>query len=290
MGIVAKSKIVNTREMFSKAQRGKYAVPAFNIHNLETIQVVVETAAEMASPVILAGTPSTIEYAGGDYLVAIAQTAAQKYDIPIAVHLDHFETFDEIKKYLDLGIKSCMIDASHLPFEENVRIVKEVVDYAHSLDVSVEAELGRLGGVEDDLVVDEKDAKYTNPFQAKEFVHLTNIDSLAVAIGTAHGLYKGKPKIDIERLNEVRQLVNIPLVLHGASDVPIGTVQKTIELGICKVNIATDLKIPFSNAVKSYFGTHPDANDPRKYLTPGKIAMKQIVIEKIRMCGSEGKA
>jgi tagatose 1,6-diphosphate aldolase GatY/KbaY len=290
MANITKSKIVNTREMFAKAQREKYAVPAFNIHNLETIQVVVETAAEMKSPVILAATPGTIEYAGGEYVVAIAEAAARKYDIPIAVHLDHFETFDEIKKYLDMGVKSCMIDASHHSFEDNVRIVKEVVEYAHSLDVTVEAELGRLGGVEDDLVVDEKDAKYTNPDQAKIFVELTNIDSLAVAIGTAHGLYKGEPKIDIERLAEIQNLVDVPLVLHGASDVPVETVQKTIELGICKVNIATDLKIPFSNAVKAYFASHANESDPRKYLTPGKIAMKQIVIDKINMCGSAGKA
>jgi tagatose 1,6-diphosphate aldolase GatY/KbaY len=290
LNLVNDSKIVNTRDMFSKAQRGKYAIPAFNVHNLETVQVVVETAAALRSPVILAGTPGTIEYAGGDYLVAIVEVAARKHNIPIAIHLDHFETFDEIKKYIDLGVRSCMIDASHFSFEENVRIVKEVVNYAHTLNVSVEAELGRLGGVEDDLVVDEKDAKYTNPAQAQEFVEQTNIDSLAVAIGTAHGLYKGEPKIDINRLAEIRQLVDIPLVLHGASDVPDEIVKKTIELGICKVNIATDLKIPFSNAVKEYFVQNPDANDPRKYLTPGKKAMEQVVIHKIKMCGSDGKA
>lgn len=290
MSLVKDSKIVNTKDMFLKAQAGKYAIPAFNIHNLETVQVVVETAAALRSPVILAGTPGTIEYAGGDYLVAIVETAARKYDIPIALHLDHFETFEEIKKYLDMGVKSCMIDASHLPFEENVRVVKEVVEYAHSVNASVEAELGRLGGVEDDLVVDEKDAKYTNPLQAKEYVELTNIDSLAVAIGTAHGLYKGEPKIDFDRLAEIQKMVDIPLVLHGASDIPVEAVQKTIELGVCKVNIATDLKIPFSDAVKKYFAENPEANDPRKYMTPGKKAMEQIVKEKIFMCGSNGKA
>lgn len=290
MSLRVNSKIVNTRDMFAKAQTGKYAIPAFNIHNLETIQVVVETAAELSSPVILAGTPGTISYAGGDYLVSIVETAARKYNIPLALHLDHFETFQEIKKYIDLGVKSCMIDASHHPFEENVRIVKEVVEYAHKNDVSVEAELGRLGGIEDDLVVDEKDAKYTNPLQALEFVKRTNIDSLAVAIGTAHGLYVGEPKIDFERLAEIRSKVDIPLVLHGASDIPNEMVKRTIELGICKVNIATDLKIPFSNAVKEYFLQNPDANDPRKYMTPGKEAMRKVVINKIYMCGSNGKA
>ncbi|WP_043930993.1 tagatose bisphosphate family class II aldolase [Bacillus sp. EB01] len=282
--------IVSTNEMFSKAYKEGYAVPAFNIHNLETFQVVVDTAAELNSPVILASTPGTISYSGGDYLVAIGNTAAKKYDIPIALHLDHFETFDEIKKYIDLGFKSAMIDASHHSYEENIAIVKEVVEYAHKFGVSVEAELGRLGGIEDDLVVDEKDAKFTNPVQAKEFCELTGIDSLAVAIGTAHGLYKGEPKIDFERLEEIRSVVEIPLVLHGASDIPEEMVKRTIGLGVCKVNIATDLKIPFSNAVKKYFIENPDANDPRKYMTPGKEAMKKVVIDKILMCGSNGKA
>ncbi|MCS0671441.1 tagatose bisphosphate family class II aldolase [Cytobacillus firmus] len=276
--------------MFRKAQQEEYAIPAFNIHNLETFQVVVDTAAELNSPVILASTPGTISYSGGDYLVSIGNAAAKRYEIPIALHLDHFESFEEIKKYIEFGFKSVMIDASHHPFEENVKIVKEVVDYAHEYGVSVEAELGRLGGVEDDLVVDEKDAKFTNPDQAGKFVELTGIDSLAVAIGTAHGLYKGEPKIDFDRLDEIRSMVSIPLVLHGASDIPDTMVKRTIELGICKVNIATDLKIPFSNAVKQYFTENPDANDPRKYMTPGKEAMKKVVEEKILMCGSNDKA
>lgn len=287
---MSKNNIVNTIDMFRKAQQEEYAIPAFNIHNLETFQVVVDTAAELNSPVILASTPGTISYSGGDYLVSIGNAAAKRYEIPIALHLDHFESFEEIKKYIKFGFKSVMIDASHHPFEENVKIVKEVVDYAHEYGVSVEAELGRLGGVEDDLVVDEKDAKYTNPEQAGKFVELTGIDSLAVAIGTAHGLYKGEPKIDFDRLDEIRSMVSIPLVLHGASDIPDTMVKRTIELGICKVNIATDLKIPFSNAVKQYFIENPDANDPRKYMTPGKDAMKKVVEEKILMCGSNDKA
>ncbi|WP_123054567.1 tagatose bisphosphate family class II aldolase [Clostridium sp. JN-1] len=282
--------LVTTKEMLEKAQRENYAVPAFNIHNLETMQVVVETAAEMKSPVIAAGTPGTIEYAGGDYLVAIAGTASKKYDIPIALHLDHFEDIDKIKEYVDTGFTSAMIDASKEDFENNISKVKKVVEYAHAKGSVVEAELGKLGGVEDNLVVNEKDAMYTNPDSAKEFVERTGIDSLAVAIGTAHGLYKGKPKLDFDRLKEIRAKVDIPLVLHGASDVPEDLVKKAIKFGICKVNIATDLKIPFSNAVKQYFKENPDANDPRKYMTPGKEAMKKVVIAKIKMCGSENKA
>ena len=155
-------------------------------------------------------------------------------------------------------------------FEDNIATVKEVVEYAHKYDATVEAELGRLGGQEDDLIVDEKDTKYTNPKQAKEFVERTGIDSLAVAIGTAHGLYKGEANLDFDRLKEIRDMVDVPLVLHGASDVPDELVKKAISLGICKVNVATDLKIPFSDAVKKYFKENPDANDPRKYMTPEK--------------------
>lgn len=283
-------KILSTREMLKKAQREGYAIPAFNIHNLETLQVVVDTAAELRSPVILAGTPSTIAYAGGEYIVAMAETAAKKYDIPIAIHLDHYEDVEAIKHFIDLGFKSAMIDASHLDYEDNIRIVREVVEYAHKFDATVEAELGRLGGQEDDLIVDEKDSKYTNPEQARDFVERTGIDSLAVAIGTAHGLYQGEAKLDFDRLKEIRDMVDVPLVLHGASDVPDELVKKAISLGICKVNVATDLKIPFSDAVKKYFNENPTANDPRKYMTPGKEAMKKIVAHKIMVCGSNGKA
>ena len=282
--------ILSTREMLLKAQREGYAVPAFNIHNMETLQVVAETAMEMKSPVIIAGTPSTIEdYAGPDYIKAMAEVAANKYDVPIAIHLDHFEDVDAIKRDIDIGFKSCMIDASKKPFEENIAIVKDVVEYAHRYDAVVEAELGKLGGREDDLVVDEKDTRYTNPDDAAEFVNKTNVDSLAIAIGTAHGLYKGEPKLDFERLKEIRSKVSIPLVLHGASDVPDELVKEAISLGICKVNVATDLKIPFADAVKKFFNEHPDANDPRKYMTPGKEAMKEIVKHKIEVCGSANR-
>lgn len=283
------NEILSTRDMLKRAQKCGYAVPAFNIHNLETLQVVVETANEMRSPVILAGTPSTIEYAEGENIVSMAKVAASKYNIPIAVHLDHFESIKNIKHYIDIGFKSAMIDASHENFEDNIKKVKEVVDYAHRYDATVEAELGRLGGQEDDLVVDEKDAMYTNPNSAKEFVEITGVDSLAVAIGTAHGLYKGEPKLDFERLKEIKAKVDVPLVLHGASDVPDDLVKKAISLGICKVNVATDLKIPFSDAVKKYFKENPEANDPRKYMTPGKEAMKKIVQHKIKVCGSENR-
>ena len=282
--------ILSTREMLLKAQKEGYAVPAFNIHNLETLQVVAETAMEMRSPVIIAGTPSTIEdYAGPDYIKAMAEVASNKYNIPIAIHLDHFENVEAIKKDIDIGFRSCMIDASKYEFEKNIEIVKDVVEYAHKFDAVVEAELGKLGGREDDIEVDAKDAMYTNPDDALEFVNRTGVDSLAIAIGTAHGLYKGEPKLDFERLKEIREKVNVPLVLHGASDVPDELVEKAISLGICKVNVATDLKVPFSDAVKEYFKENIKSNDPRKYMTPGKEAMKKIVEHKIRVCGSENR-
>jgi tagatose 1,6-diphosphate aldolase GatY/KbaY len=278
--------LVNTKDMLLKAQKEGYAVPAFNIHNLETIQVVVETASELRSPVILAATPGTFKYAGRDYIQAIAETAAKKYSIPIALHLDHHENIEDIKESIELGTKSVMIDGSHLPFEENIQVVKQVVELAHSNGATVEAELGRLGGQEDDLVVDDADSYYTDPQAAKEFVERTGVDSLAVAIGTAHGLYKSAPKLDFNRLREIREVVSVPLVLHGASGIPFEDVRKCIELGCCKVNIATELKIPFSNALRQYLIDHPNANDPRKYMEPAKQAMKQVVKEKIEMCMS----
>lgn len=284
------SKILSTKEMLTYAMNDRYAIPAFNIHNLETIQVVVETAYEMRSPVILAGTPGTIDYAGSEYVVSIVETAAKKYDIPIAIHLDHFTDPVKIKNNINAGFRSCMIDASHELFEENIEITKAVAQYAHIYGATVEAELGMLGGKEDDLVVESKEASFTDPDSAAEFVKRTGIDSLAIAIGTAHGLYHGKPELDFERLKRIREIVDIPLVLHGASDVPDELVRKAINLGISKVNIATDLKIPFSNEIKKYFKENPDESDPRRYLTPAKAAMKEIIKHKIEVCGSANRA
>ncbi|EKO3805008.1 TPA: tagatose bisphosphate family class II aldolase [Vibrio harveyi] len=281
--------LISSREMLKRAQQAGYAVPAFNIHNLETVQVIVETASEMGSPVILAGTPGTFDYAGTDYLISICKEAAHKHSIPLVLHLDHHEDLQDICTKVDHGIRSVMIDGSHYAFDQNIEIVRSVVQYCNRFDASVEAELGRLGGQEDDLIVDRADALMTDPASAAEFVRRTGIDSLAVAIGTAHGLYKAEPKLDFNRLDKIRGVVDIPLVLHGASGVPDEMVRRCIDLGVCKVNVATELKIAFSNAVKQHFAHHPDANDPRKYITPGKAAMKQVVMDKIHMCGSEGK-
>ena len=281
--------IISSNHMLKKAQKENYAVPAFNIHNLETMQVVVETVAELQSPVILAGTPGTYSYAGTENIIAIAYELSKKHNVPLALHLDHHESYQDIINKIDAGVRSVMIDGSHFPFEENINIVKQVVEYAHRYDVSVEAELGRLGGIEDDLVVDAKDALYTNPQQAVEFIEKTGIDSLAIAIGTAHGLYKSDPKLDFDRLSEIRSIVDIPLVLHGASGVPDKDVRECIKRGICKVNVATELKIAFADALKSYLIENPDANDPRHYMKPAKLAMKEIVKKIITTCGCAGK-
>ncbi|CEN78024.1 tagatose-bisphosphate aldolase subunit GatY [Paraclostridium sordellii] len=282
--------LISTKEILEKAQNEGYAVPAFNIHNLETIQVVLKAARDLKSPVILAATPSTVKYADENYLLAIMNKATELNDIPIAFHLDHHENVDDIKRIIKLGCKSVMIDASKHEFDENVSIVKDIVNFAHKYGTTVEAELGKLGGVEDNLEVDEKDAYLTNPNEALKFVKLTDVDSLAVAIGTAHGLYKCEPKLDFKRLEEIRRLVHVPLVLHGASGVSYDAVQEAIKNGICKVNIATELKIPFSNAIKKYFEENPNASDPRQYLVPAKNAMYDVVAEKIKMCKSENKA
>jgi tagatose 1,6-diphosphate aldolase GatY/KbaY len=236
--------IISTKAMLQKAQREGYAVPAFNIHNLETLQVVVETSSEMRSPLIVAGTPGTFSYAGIGNVVAIASDLAKTYNQPLAIHLDHHEAFDDIAQKVQAGVRSAMIDGSHLPFTDNVALVKKVTDYCHRYDVSVEAELGRLGGQEDDLVVDSKDALYTHPQQAHEFVTLTGIDSLAVAIGTAHGLYTATPKLDFERLAEIRSNVDIPLVLHGASGLSTEDIRRPLSWGYARLTSPPNSKLP----------------------------------------------
>lgn len=282
--------IQNTKEMLIKAREEGYAVPAFNIHNLETIQTVVEAAVDMKSPVILAATPGTMDYAGRAYIQAIAEVAATENNIPIALHLDHHETLETIEESLQLGAKAVMVDGSHSTFEENIELTKRVVDKAHAHGATVEAELGRLVGQEDDLIVEAADAIYTDPNTVEEFVDRTGIDSLAVAIGTGHGVYETEPNIDFERLEKIKNIVEIPIVLHGASGISKADVQRSISLGCAKVNVSTELKIPFSTALRKFLVEHPEETDTRKYMEPAKAAMKKAVIEKILICKSDGKA
>ena len=278
--------LVNSLKLIKEARDNKAAIPAFNIHNLETAQGVIEAAAEEDSPVMIATTPGTLRHAGVKCIAGIVKNTAKQYKIPVALHLDHCSDYDKVIQAIRSGYTSVMIDASEYPYQENVTLVQEVVKVAHAVGVPVEGELGRIGGTEDDITVDEREASLTVPEEALEFVEETGLDTLAVAIGTAHGVYQGEPKLDFERLSRINELIEIPLVLHGASGVPDDSVKKAIDNGIAKVNIATELKIPFAREVKKYFDENPDGNDPRKYLGAGKEALKQVVKEKINLCGS----
>ena len=281
--------LVTTKQMLLDAQKNRYAVGAFNVENMEMVQAVIEAAEELRAPVIMQTTPSTVKYADVDYFYAAVKVAAKKATVPVAIHLDHGNSFELVMRAYRAGYTSVMIDGSHQEFEENIRITKSVVDACHPSGICVEAELGKVGGKEDDLDGGDKNP-YTNPEEAKIFAETTGIDSLAVAIGTAHGVYKGIPFIDLERLSEIRKIVSIPLVLHGTSGVPDDTVRECIKRGMCKVNYATDLRIAFTNGVNSVLNKQPETIDPKKYLAQGREEVKAYVKSKILVCGSENKA
>lgn len=250
---------------------------------------VIRAAEELRAPVIMQTTPSTVKYAGLDYYLAMVRTAAERTDIPVAMHLDHGDSFDLAMRALRTGYTSIMIDGSHNVLEENIALTRRVVEACAPSHISVEAELGKVGGKEDDLEGGDGNP-FTDPQEAKEFVERTGVNSLAVAIGTAHGLYKGTPKLDFERLSAIREVVSIPLVLHGASGVPDDAVRESITRGICKVNFATELRIAFSDGVKEYLQKDPEAFDPKKYCKVGIEKVVETVKGKIAICGSAGKA
>lgn len=281
--------LVTTKEMLLRAQAGHYAVGAFNVENMEMVMAVVQAAEESRAPVIMQTTPSTVKYAGLDYYLAMAKAAAERATVPVAMHLDHGDSFELAMQALRTGYTSIMIDGSHDSFEDNIALTRRVTDACAPSGVPVEAELGKVGGKEDDLEGGDGNP-FTDPQQAKEFVDRTGVDSLAVAIGTAHGLYKGVPKLDFDRLSAIRELVSIPLVLHGASGVPDEAVRESIRRGICKVNFATELRIAFSDGVKKYLAEDPDAFDPKKYCKVGRAGVVALVKEKIALCGSNGQA
>ncbi|MDD3745319.1 MAG: class II fructose-1,6-bisphosphate aldolase [Anaerostipes sp.] len=281
--------LVTTKQMLLDAQAGGYAVGAFNVENMEMVQAVIAAAEELKSPVIMQTTPSTVKYASTDYFYANVKTAAQNANIPVVIHLDHGSSFELAMKAYRSGYTSIMIDGSHGTFEENVAVSAKVVEAVHPGGVPVEAELGKVGGKEDELEAGD-DNPYTDPKQAVEFVEKTGIDSLAVAIGTAHGVYKGEPKLDLNRLSEIREVVSIPLVLHGTSGVPDTTVTECVKRGICKVNYATDLRIAFTKGVKSVMDVDSDVIDPKKYNAAGRDEVKKYVMEKMKVVGSVGKA
>ncbi|WP_422448952.1 class II fructose-1,6-bisphosphate aldolase [Thermoanaerobacterium sp. DL9XJH110] len=281
--------LVSSKEILENAQKCGFAVAAFNVHNMETMKAVVEAAREEEAPVILQTTPGTCKYAGVNYLYAMAKTAAEESSIPVALHLDHGESLELAVECINAGYTSVMIDGSRLPLEENIALVKEVVEFAHSRGVQVEAELGRVGGAEEELSVGEYQASLTNPEEAAEFVARTGVDSLAVAIGTAHGFYRGEPRLDFERLESIRRLVPVPLVLHGCSGVPDEMLRKAVSLGICKINIATDIRTVFAMALKEFFKNNPGEVDPRKYFKPAMKVVKDLVKSKILLAGASGK-
>jgi len=282
--------LVTGREILEHANRNGYAVGAFNVNNMEIVQAIVEAAEETNSPVILQASQGGIKYAGIEYIAQLGKVAAEKAKVPVAIHLDHGTDFQQIMLCIRHGFTSVMIDGSKYQFKENIEITKKVVEVAHAVGVSVEAELGKIGGTEDDITVDEREATFTDPDEAKIFVEETGVDSLAIAVGTAHGVYKGEPKIDFERIKTIKELLGIPLVLHGSSGVPADSIKKAVAAGINKINIDTDLRIAFTQAIKDYIKDNPDNIDPRKVLTPAKEAMKKVIKEKMILFGSSGRA
>ncbi|XID93554.1 class II fructose-1,6-bisphosphate aldolase [Paenibacillaceae bacterium WGS1546] len=282
--------LVSSTPLLEAARKGGYAIGAFNVHTLEMLQAVVEAAEETRSPLILQTTVGTVKHLGADYVAAAAKVAASRSSVPIALHLDHCSDFAVIMQCIRAGYTSVMIDASHEPFERNVAETRKVVEAASAVGVNVEAELGRVGGVEDDIVVDERDALLADPDECAAFVEATGVHTLAPAIGTAHGIYKGDPDIDFDRIGRIAAKVSVPLVLHGGSGIPEDQVKRAVSLGMAKMNVATELRIVFSDAIKQVFAQFPDENDPRKYMVPAKQALKTAAIGKMRLCGSPGKA
>lgn len=307
--------LVTTKEMFKKSMDEGFAIGAFNVNNMEIIQAIVDAASEAKSPVILQASSSAIKYAGIDYLMKMVEAATIVHpEVPIALHLDHGPDFETCKMCIDAGFTSVMIDGSKYDFEENIRVTKEVVDYAHSKGVVVEAELGKLAGIEDDVNVDSKDAMYTDPEQAEEFVKRTGCDSLAIAIGTSHGAYKfkGDAKLRFDILAEIKKRIpETPIVLHGASSVlphlvdmcntyggdipgakgvPNEMLVEASKSGVSKVNVDTDLRLALTAGIRKVFVEEPNAFDPRKYLTPARELIKETVKDKIvNVFGSSNK-
>jgi fructose-bisphosphate aldolase class II len=300
--------LVTTKEMFQKAYEGGYAIGAFNVNNMEIVQGITEAAKEENSPLILQVSAGARKYAKHVYLMKLIEAAIEDTDLPIAVHLDHGDTFEICKSCIDGGFTSVMIDGSHLSFEENIELTRRVVDYAHERGVVVEGELGRLAGVEDDVNVSDEDAQYTDPSQVQEFVEKTGVDSLAIAIGTSHGAYKFKPgqtpRLRFDILEEIEKLLpGFPIVLHGASSVipefvqminenggampdaigiPEDMLRKAAKSAVCKINIDSDLRLAMTGTIRQYFAQNPSHFDPRQYLGPARTAIKGLVQNKIR--------
>ena len=309
--------LVTTKEMFKRAYEGHYAIGAFNVNNMEIVQGITEAAGELKSPIILQVSAGARKYAQHQYLVKLVEAALELNDIPIALHLDHGADFEICKSCIDGGFTSVMIDASHFPFEENIAITKKVVEYAHDKGVVVEAELGKLAGVEDDVKVADADAQYTHPDEVQEFVERTGVDSLAIAIGTSHGAFKfkpgQKPQLRFDILDEIsKRIPEFPIVLHGASSVsqeyvkiiqanggnladaigiPEDMLRQAARSAVCKINIDSDLRLALTAGIREVMWNKPEVFDPREYLKVGRQYVKDVVAHKItEVLGSDGKA
>ena len=308
--------LVTSKEMFAKAYDGGYAIGAFNVNNMEIVQGITEACQEERAPVILQVSKGARAYANHTYLVKLVESAVIECpNIPIVLHLDHGDSFETCKSCIDGGFTSVMIDGSHFPFEENMELTRKVVEYAHKYNVTVEGELGRLAGVEDEVKVSHEDSSYTDPAQVQEFVENTGVDSLAIAIGTSHGAFKfkGEPKLRFDILEEVaKRLPGFPIVLHGASSVipsyveminqyggnmpgaqgvPEDMLRKAASMAVCKINIDSDLRLAFTGLVRKHFAEHPDHFDPRQYLTDARNGIREMVRHKIvDVLGCNGKA
>ncbi len=280
--------LVTSEKMLADAQKGGYAVGAFNVENMEMVKAVIAAAEELHAPVMLQTTPSTIKYGTLETYYAIVAAEAKTAAVPVCLHLDHGSSFELAVQALKAGYTSVMIDGSHEDFEGNIAVSKQVADAAKACGIPVEAELGKVGGKEDDLEA-EADTN-TDPMEAKEFVERTGVTSLAVAIGTAHGFYKGTPVLDKERVSEIRKVVSIPLVLHGASGLSDEEVRECVRRGICKVNFATELRAAYTDAGKKLIEEKPDTFDPKKLGVVGMEAVKNLVMERMKVCGCDGKA
>ncbi len=307
--------LVNTIDMFKKAYAGGYAIGAFNVNNMEIIQGITEAAKEVNAPLILQVSSGARKYANHTYLMKLIEAALIETDLPIAVHLDHGDTFELCKSCIDGGFTSVMIDGSHHSFEDNIKLTKQVVEYAHDKGITVEGELGRLAGVEDDVSVSQEDSSYTHPDEVEEFVSRTGVDSLAIAIGTSHGAFKftGEPLLRFDILEEIqRRMPNYPIVLHGASSVipeyvdminqfggtmpgargvPEEMLRKAASLAVCKINIDSDLRLAMTASIRKVFAESPGEFDPRKYLAPARSEIQKLVKNKlVNVLGCAGKA
>lgn len=281
---------VSIKELLLEAQKGHYAVGAFNCNNMEIVQAIVAAAEAEHAPVIIQASQGAIKYAGIHYIAGLTRLAADSVKVPVALHLDHGTSFEQCIQCIGSGFSSVMIDGSKHLLEDNIALTKKVIEVARPLGISVEGELGKIGGTEDDISVSEKEALFTDPAEAERFCTETGVDALAIAIGTAHGQYKGTPKLDLERLKKIVQRVSTPIVLHGSSGVPDETIREAISLGVAKVNIDTNIREAFTNAARQVFLGNPQEIDPRKVLGPAREAATEIIRQKIRIFGSSNKA